>query len=205
MGIPLVIADLTGMYRRDLRRFTWGSTRGDGTGDRVCPVRMTGSYPQYPLGHDAWSTVEYITEAQSERVHGDNWPHDDEHWPKQCAHCDYLFDDDDQWQRNDNPMYRRPDGFEFALWGSLKDVPAGTMMRLPWADEYMSVRHPQHVESWRVQLPDGGEWVTSQAASGGGFWTVTGIAPMIDVSPSIWHNSPNGWHGWIRNGELVDA
>ena len=54
-------------------------------------------------------------------------------------------------------------------------------------------------------LPDGGSWITTQQASGGGYWTVTGTPPLITVTPSIWHNSPHGWHGFIRAGELVDA
>lgn len=200
MGIPLVIAEPTGMYRRDLRRFTWGKSDG-----RFCPARDQMQQEQPWRGHDALVTIEYVPEAQADPVHGDNWPRDDERWPAQCDHCDYRFADDDQWQRNDNATYRRPDGFEFANWGSLKHVPPGTMWRLPWADEHWSARHPQHVESWRIALPDGGEWVTSQPAMGGGFWTVNGTPPMIDVSPSIWHAQPTGWHGFIRHGELVDA
>lgn len=198
MGIPLVIAEPTGLYRRDLRRFTWG--RSDG---RLCPGREQEQPPWQ--GHDALVIIDHVTWEESELVHGDNWPHDDERWPKQCSNCGYRFLDDDQWQRNDSRIYRRPDGYEFAHWGSLKEVPPGTMWRVEWADEHMSNRHPQRVESWCVVLPDGGQWITSQPAAGGDFWTVNGTPPMIDVSPSIWHSQPNGWHGFIRNGELVDA
>jgi Family of unknown function (DUF6527) len=198
MGIPLVVAEPTGMYRRDLRRFTYGSI-GSKT---ICPGRDQGLYPQ---GHDATVVLGFVTEAEAERVHGDNWPRDDSRWPSHCATCDYRFADEDEWQRNDNRLYRRPDGFEFAHWGSMKAVPPGTMWRVPWADKQHSVHHLQHVESWCAVLPDGGTWITSQDASGGGYWTVNGTPPAIDVSPSIWHSRPDGWHGWIRNGELVDA
>ena len=197
MGTPLVIAEPTGMYRRDLRRYTWG--RSD---EKYCPFYEGTSYRG---GHGAVATIGQVPESEMERVRGDNWPHDDEHWPVQCEHCEYRFTDDDQWQRNDSAVYRRPDGFEFAYWGSLKHIPPGTMWRVPWADEHMSVRHPQQVPSWCIVLPDGGEWITSQPASGGGYWTVNGTPPAIDVSPSIWHAQPTGWHGFIRNGELVDA
>jgi hypothetical protein len=199
VGIPLVIAELTGEYQRNLRRFTWGSARDGGN---TCPGRSTATWQ---AGHDAFTVIGNVPESESKLVHGDNWTHDDHRWPEQCAHCGYRFADTDEWQRNDNALYRRPDGVEFVLWGDISQVPAGTMCRLPWADHYMSVRHPQHVESWRIQLPDGGEWVTSQAASGGGFWTVNGTPPMIDVTPSIWHSQPSGWHGFIRNGELIPA
>lgn len=69
----------------------------------------------------------------------------------------------------------------------------------------------QRKDSEIYRLPDGAEFAfsrslgTTQAATGGGCWTVTGIPPDITASPSIWHNSPHGWHGWIRNGELVQA
>lgn len=195
MGIPLVIAEPTGTYRRDLRRFTYGS-------GKTCPERSQGRYPQ---GHDATTVIGYVPESEAEQVHGDNWPRDDEHWPTKCRSCGRLFTDEDQWQRNDNRMYRRPDGFEFAHWGDLRTIPPGTMWRTPWADEHLSARHPQNVESWCIVLPDGGQWVTSQGASGGGFWTVEGTPPAIDVTPSIWHNQPDGWHGFIRKGELVSA
>lgn len=39
-------------------------------------------------------------------------------------------------------------------------------------------------------------------------WKVEGVAPNITVSPSIFCNpngNPPGWHGWIRDGELVSC
>jgi hypothetical protein len=187
-GIALQIAEPTGRCRRDLRRFTF----------TVKVPRCLAN----PWGHDAMVTIGEVPEAE-QAVHGDNWPHDDLAWPKTCTACGYEFADDDEWQRNDNRLYRLPDGTEFAHWGSMKNVPAGTMIRIPHYDEFS--QHPERIESWLVILPDGGEWVTSQRASGGGFWTVSGTPPLITVSPSIWHDQPNGWHGFIRNGELVDA
>ena len=63
------------------------------------------------------------------------------------------------------------------------------------------------IEAWLVMLPNGTVWYTTERASGSGTrWDVTGTAPAITVSPSIWDKSPgNEWHGWIRAGELVDA
>jgi hypothetical protein len=134
-------------------------------------------------------------------AHGDNWPHDDPRWPANCE-CGYQFTDDDQWQRNDNEIFVLPDGTEFAFIGSFgKAAPPGAMIRAAWYDEFTE----QPGESWIVALPDGGEWITTQKATGGGYWEVSGTAPMITVSPSIFHNAPHGWHGFIRNGELVDA
>lgn len=48
-------------------------------------------------------------------------------------------------------------------------------------------------------------WHTRQpaAATPGARWLVTGEAPNITVTPSI--DVVGVWHGWIRNGELVEA
>lgn len=132
----------------------------------------------------------------------DRWPHDDPRWPKFCPCGKYWFTDEDRWQNNYVRIFRMPDGSEFQFWGALgKVAPVGAMIRATWYDEFS--KHPQGIESWLVALPDGGEWITSQAATGGGYWSVEGTPPNITVAPSIWHNQPKGWHGFIRNGELV--
>jgi Family of unknown function (DUF6527) len=72
-----------------------------------------------------------------------------------------------------------------------------------WRDEAMDT---EDRESWLVMLPNGSVWYTTQTASDGGRWDVTGVPPRITVSPSIFDHWPgNEWHGWIRDGELVDA
>lgn len=182
-GIPLRIAEFTGRYLRTLRRYSASDLRD-------CPV--TGY-------HNASADIGEITGPAD--AAGDNWPHDDPRWPRACQ-CGYVFAEADHWQRNDRRVYRLPDGAEFALWGSFgKIAPPGTMIRATWYDEY--AQRPG--ESWLISLPDGGEWITTQQASGGGYWEVTGTVPRITVSPSIFHNAPHGWHGWIRDGELVGA
>jgi hypothetical protein len=182
--VPLVVAEPAGRYRRSLRRFTFST-------DTACP--------QQGSGHDASAD---IGDADDAEAHGDNWPHDDPRWPAACTACGYLFVPADDWQRNDNQVYRLPGGAGFVFRRSLgRAAPAGTMIRAAWYDEFTE----QPGESWLVALPDGGEWITTQKATGGGYWTVTGTPPLITASPSIWHNSPSGWHGFIRDGHLVDA
>lgn len=184
-GIPLRIAEPAGRWRR----FTYSSG---------CITDAHG----HQHGHDASTDLGDVTDIERELVHGDNWPHDDENWPKTCTACGYEFAVGDQWQRNDNAVYRLPDGTEFVFRGSFgKAAPAGAMIRAAWYDEF--AQRPG--ESWLVALPDGGEWITTQQAAGGGYWTVTGTPPRITASPSIFHNAPTGWHGWIRDGELVNA
>lgn len=61
-------------------------------------------------------------------------------------------------------------------------------------------------ECWSVALPNGTVWHTTQTAgSPRTMWDVSGNAPDITVSPSIFDHSATEWHGWIRNGELVPA
>lgn len=186
-AVTLRVAEPTGMQRRVLRRYTFG-TSSPCSGNRY--------------GHNAAAVIGDVTEAEAEPVRGDNWPHDDQRWPQACAACGYEFQPGDQWQRNDDPVYRMPGGQEFGFTRSFGMVaPAGAIARIPWFDEHAAVPG----ESWIVALPDGGDWITTQRASGGGHWTVTGTVPHITVTPSIWHTSPIGWHGWIRDGVLVDA
>lgn len=188
MGIPLRIAELTGRHQRNLRRYA--PSEG---GVSNCPA---GSY------HDANVIVGDIATTEVADALGDNWPHDDPRWPQACA-CGYQFTADDHWQRNDREVYRLPDGYEFVLSPTFGcEIPVGTMIRATWFDDHTG-RRPG--ESWLVILPDGGQWLTTQSATGGGYWEVTGTPPLITASPSIWHNQPRGWHGWVRNGELVDA
>lgn len=184
-GIPLRIAEPTGRCQRSLRRFSYSS--------RV-------QCPQQASGCDASTHIEIVTAG--ERVHSDNWPHDDPRWPLACAACGRQFTAEDEWQRNDNEIYRLPDGTEFVFSRSLgRCAPPGTMIRAAWYDEYAG----RPGESWLIALPDGGDWITTQQAKGGGNWTVTGTPPAITASPSIFHNAPTGWHGWVRDGELVAA
>jgi len=183
-GILLRIAVPAGRYRRSLRRYRSSAVTR-------CPA---GGYC------NASRDIGEVTDPAD--ASGDNWPHDDPRWPTECLTCGGAFTPADHWQRNDNEVYRLPDGAEFVFRHSFgKAAPAGTMIRAAWYDDFTE----QAGESWIVALPDGGEWITTQAATGGGYWTVTGTPPAITVSPSIFHNAPVGWHGWIRDGVLTDA
>ena len=50
-------------------------------------------------------------------------------------------------------------------------------------------------------------WHTWEHVAGtGNRWNVTGEAPNLTVSPSIWDQTLGSeWHGWIRNGVLEPA
>lgn len=82
--------------------------------------------------------------------------------------------------------------------GSFGNMRPGDMWR--WPDQDRDGR-----ECWVVMLPERHCWYSTMQATGGGGWEVTGTPPNITVTPSIWCNPPEGWHGWIRDGELVPA
>lgn len=55
-----------------------------------------------------------------------------------------------------------------------------------------------------VVCPGGGHWCPDQKSSNGDGWTVTGEAPRITASPSIWvsqgQGAPREYHGWLNDG-----
>ncbi len=187
--IPLRVAvQVEDRYRRLLRRFQWKA-------DSTCTVSEWGC--------DATADLGDIPAGEREEVHGDNWPHDDPRWPAACARCGGPFRATDQWQRNDERIFCLPDGTEFLARGGFTTAPAGTIVRASWYDDRND--HPDRVEPWLIVLPDGGTWITCTKATDGQYWQVTGTAPDLTVTPSIFHRPPSGWHGWIRNGNLVGA
>jgi hypothetical protein len=53
-----------------------------------------------------------------------------------------------------------------------------------------------------VTCPNGREWCVDAKSSNGDGWKVTGDVPNITCHPSI---VVPEYHGWLRNGEFVDA
>jgi hypothetical protein len=83
--------------------------------------------------------------------------------------------------------------------GSGALLKAGDMWREPELDNTQG-------ECWAIVLPNRTVWYSTVSADSGAYWQVTGTAPAITVHPSIDDRDPNRpWHGWIRDGQLVDA
>jgi hypothetical protein len=129
-------------------------------------------------------------------------PHDDPRWPGTCG-CGEPFTDLDEWQVIQQSWYEGG-GHRFP-WGiGAWDGPPGAMIRATWRD--IEGRPP----AWTVFLPNGTFWSTNDRASAGGngigdYWEVTGEAPAITVHPSIDDRGSRPWHGWIRDGQFINA
>lgn len=83
--------------------------------------------------------------------------------------------------------------------GSGALLKAGDMWREPDIDN-------GHGECWAIVLPNRTVFYTTVSADSGAYWQVTGIAPLLTVTPSIDDRDPHSpWHGWIREGFLVPA
>lgn len=90
---------------------------------------------------------------------------------------------------------------------------SGAMYYAPW---YLPGEYPHGLsEHWQRLPPEerakgplivktpGGYWCIDRPSTGGDGWYRTGIPPNITVAPSIFHDPPNGWHGVLRDGELI--
>lgn len=182
--VPLWIAEPTGRCRLVLRRFCWGSS-----GHRHDARAVIGE--DEPAGPARPGVAKPVT---SGRI-----PLDDPRWPGHCP-CGEMFRDTDEWQVCELDWYEGSGG-RFALGiGSWDGLP-GAMVRAAWRDT--EGRPP----AWLVFLPNGAGWNTNDRPAGaGGYWDVSGEAPMLTVSPSINDADPaRPWHGWIRSGRLERA
>jgi hypothetical protein len=104
----------------------------------------------------------------------------------------------------------RPDTGQKFLYQSLEP---GAMYYAPWllCGDYphgLSVHWQGLPAEERAKGPlivktPGGWWCIDRPSTSGSGWQRTGTAPNITVAPSIFHDPPNGWHGWLHNGDLT--
>lgn len=134
---------------------------------------------------------------------------DDPHWPTTCAHCDYLFSKEDPYQLFSDHIFKRsgePDVGENS-WTQRK-LPAGAMYDafwMPWKGPdgtcltvvLPNPPDPDHpgMHYWHIDGFAGG---SDRRA-----WTRTGTPPKVTAMPSI--NAEPHWHGWLKDGYLVDV
>jgi hypothetical protein len=178
------VVEETGDVVISLRRFTWSTDGG-------CSAH--GNW-----GHDASVVVGSAPARYSDKVdgrrffdliHREEWAID-YRWPKACA-CGREFLETDQWQVNQDPIYRGAGGEEWTQRG----LPIGALYQVYWLrPEYVG---PDGL-SWAVKLPPGGPydiWNIDSEASGGGRWARSGAAPDLVVTPSIAYGTT--YHGFL--------
>jgi hypothetical protein len=186
MGIQCFMLEETRpkLFRRSLRRYN---------GEIPCQGR---SY------HNAATVIDEI-EFETQWCGGelsDFTDNEDTRWPKKCEHCDYAFQAGDARQQNWELLYKLLDG----SLAELRHVPAGAMWNAYWMGNFG--RGPDGL-CLTVMLPNGIAWCIdglSRNADGsrGSAWTRSGAPPNVTASPSI---LAGNYHGWLRNGELVEC
>lgn len=183
--IKCFMLEPTDRARESLRRFVWSDDANK------CPLPWGYHNADVVLGEVAYDV---------ERANGDSHDHADPRWPAACA-CGYVFKPEDQWQHNHTQLYARSDT---GALHNLGDAPVGAMW---FADWYLPNYKGPDGHVLVVKTP-GGEWIVDSPANNGPGWTRSGVPPLVTASPSIgMHNADGSWryHGWLRNGELVDA
>jgi len=190
--IQCLFLEPIGKAQVSLRRYC-GFNKSDEV--RKCPGKMSYHNASIPIGVIQWS--------EDEGMGADDFPHDDPQWPTHCE-CGYEFDEEDNWQQNRNRLYGRSDNGEFTTIG---DSPLGSMWYADWMPKVW--RGPDG-RTLIVRTP-GGDWpidgpaTNSKKVPG---WTRSGEPPNITARPSIGMGeagTPEYYHAWLTNGELVDC
>lgn len=201
MNVKCFFLEPTDQRRYSLRRYA---------GDLKCTGKL--SY------HNVMALIGNLSKDEIEQP-----PKEDPRWPKACE-CGYVFQDSDNWQLFSEHVYRRQDTGELttigdsgpgAMWFAdwmLRDLDrtkVGNLWRGP-DDHCLIVKCP----------PNGHEWTVDGRCSNctkptddlHKCWIRHGTPPNITVDKNGNTCSAGagsilvpGWHGYLRNGELVTA
>lgn len=214
MGIPCFLIKQGHQARRSLRRFHFAEE-----GEEPCPGSARsyhsasveiGEFPLLLSDHNSIASIDSAEYAEDER------------WPTTCEKCDYVFTGEDQWQVNQHPVYVADDGREMVL----HEAPPGAIWEATWMGRESWGINGGTGPAYVIKLPNGADFMPGSGASNcdrqgedHDCWCVHGEAPnlTIDKNPepgrstcsagggSIWsgQGSPNEWHGFVTNGELV--
>jgi hypothetical protein len=145
--------------------------------------------------------------------------YDDLRWPTHCA-CGYEFPDSVGRQFFPEELYGREGTAELV---TLRNAPHGAMWYATWMEDYPAMCGPDGKAL--VVKVHGREWLVDSRASNCTMpddnvhkcWIRHGSPPNVTVDKqghtcaagagSIWvgMNSPDGWHGFLRNGFLEEC
>lgn len=138
-------------------------------------------------------------------------------WPLKCGHCGYEFSRrHDVFQVSQHLIYRRADDGSLV---TLRDAPIGAMWYADWflVDGSNIWRGPDG-HSLCVRLPGNHDWLVDGRASNCTMpndkehkcWVRHGKPPVVTVdkkgltcAAGAGSIGVPGWHGFLRNGELV--
>jgi hypothetical protein len=177
----------TDRLARGLRRFNF--ERPD---TALCPVNR---YHNARAWIDEVLTAGFVTSEGYLGV-GPGVDHADPRWPAKCEYCDYHFGPGDEWQVWMDWIYRSPSGDVFKLC----DAPPGSM----WYADWSSHKGPDG-RCLMMKLPGGFDWMIDGPSGNGNHspWTRTGAPPMVTANPSILVTGH--YHGWLRDGYLIEC
>ena len=193
--IECFMVEPTKTVARYLRRFTIGASS-------PCPFHLG--------GHTAEVRIEDGPEVPGRTPghYAGSAEHDpsDPRWPAQCD-CGYFFLNDDARQLSMYRLYVRAVPLDPSVAQApftLREAPAGAMW---YADWFADIWKGPDGHCLMLKLPHGHEWVIDGPSTHSGpGWTRQGEPPRLTVTPSILVQSQLGdYHGWLRDGFLVDA
>ncbi|MDE2103380.1 MAG: hypothetical protein KGL39_39430 [Patescibacteria group bacterium] len=154
----------------------------------------------------------------------------DPRWPVKCDHCDYIFTEDETHQSWTERLYQRSDNGELT---TIRDAPVGAMWDAWWmcriGARLSEVWRGEDGRCIVVKCPPapGHEWMVDSRASNCTLpddnvhrcWIRHGEPPNLTVDKNgttcqagagsilIWNKDKTAyaWHGFLRNGELVEG
>ncbi len=184
--------ELADQGETSLRRYVPSSA------DNSCSLAFGYHNAEVSIGRHPWDPPDDCKDSLG--YPGDQPPKDDPRWPKACP-CGYVFRPADQWQQNIRRLYRRVDTGEVL---PLRKAPVGAMW---YADWYHGMRGPDG-HTLVLKTP-AGDWIVDGPSEKGKGWQRTGTPPKVTATPSIGMGKAGGkgwtYHGWLRDGKLVEV
>jgi hypothetical protein len=204
VSVKVFYIEETNNFKVYLRRYTFS----DDTSPK-CPLNG--------WGHDASVLINQDIHIPESPASGDNWPHEDERFPKVCG-CGYIFKNEDKWQvRYERLYYSKDHDKSYTLY---EDLPVGACWNADWMLPLLGGKMPYDSRYLCVKCPNGCEWAIDGRASN--------CTRKDDNTHFCWvrHGKPedgtlhvdkNGdtcdagagsiicgdWHGFLHNGHLV--
>lgn len=163
MGIKVFWSEPTEMARSTLRRYS----RYDRNDSLKCPGKYGYHNGEVVLGE--------VPLPHGVNGGGEDFDHSDSRWPKKCDHCDYVFEEADNWQHNINRIFFGG-GRRFLL----GEAPVGAMWDATWMPE---------------SAARGEDGICLVVVTPGGNWMVDGRASNCTKRDDTVHRC------WVRHGD----